>query len=430
MNATAMTAADITRRDMRPPNTKNRTRTPRTSQSFFFCDVDNQLFAGRFRLVCGRRLAFDVRGLLVIHGATGRSALGLALRATLGIPRLSIGTQAICVGTNRLARALAARRQRLAIGAKTRLARGRILPARIATLCLLSVRRTAGTTRTTRTTIGARTTRTAITTGAAWSTRTTGTHLVARATRTTRAAISTRATTRTARTTGTTTAPIAIATSAARTTTTWTALVTWRGRQLPADARARHLAATRTIVFFLLFRLAGRLHEAAKATRLVAITTRATRTAGTATATTAAITTAAAAATTAITAAATAIITACTATITTRRRRDAIDHVVELATRDGAMRTRFALEHANETNLIDAITDDVERLEQTRGAIWLNTEGARDRVDRGVRCSRRSRRRFCACLAAAAAAFAGAFAAGFARAFTSAFRGRCSFAFR
>jgi hypothetical protein len=251
---------------------------------------------------------------------------------------------------------------------------------------LLSVRRTTGTTRTTRATIGTRTTRTAI---ATWSARTTGTHLVAWTTRTTatRTAAATR-TTRTTGTTGTTTATIAIATSAARTTTTRTTLVTRRGRELPTDARARHLAATRTIVFLLLFFRARRLHEAAEATRLVAITAPAAGTTGTAgtAATTTAIT---AAATSAITTAATAIVVACTAAITTRWRSDAIDHVVELAARDGTVRTGFALEHAHETNLIDAITDDVERLEQTRRAIGLHTERARDRVDRRIRCCRR-----------------------------------------
>ena len=354
--------------------------------------------------------------MLVIHCTASSRALGLALCATLGIPRLSVGTQAICVGTDRLAGALATRRQRLAIGAETRLLRGRILPACIAGL--LSVRRTAGTTRTTRATIGARTTRAAI---ATWSSRTTSTHLVARAARTT--AAGTAAAPRAARTTTTRPATIAIATSAARTTTTWTAIITRRRRELPADARARHLAATRTIVFLLRFGLARRLDEAAKATRLVAIATRTTGAAWTAAATTAAITTATTTAATAITAAATAIITACTATITTRRRGDTIDHVVELAARDGAVRTGFALEHAHETNLIDAITDDVERLEKPRGAIRLNTERARDRVDSRVGCRCCSRRRFRARLAAA-------FASTFASRFAAAFRGRRSVAFR
>jgi hypothetical protein len=281
--------------------------------------------------------------------------------------------------------------------------RGGILPGRIDKL-LLSVRRTTrstgttGTTRTTRATIGTRTTRAAITTRSAWSSRTTGAHLVARTTRTTATwAATTRTaarTTRTTRTTGTTTATIAIATSAARTTTTWTALVTRCGRQLPADARARHLAATRTIVFLLLFLRARRFDEAAEATRLVAIATRTTRAAGTTATATTAIATTAAATTTAITAAATTIVAACTAAITTARRGNAIDHVVKLAARDGAVRTRFALEHANETNLIDAITDDVERLEQTRGAIGLNTERARNGIDRRIGRSGRSRCRF------------------------------------
>jgi hypothetical protein len=198
------------------------------------------------------------------------------------------------------------------------------------------------------------------------------------ATRTTRTA-STSARTTTARTTGatrTTAAPRT--TSATRTTTTTIAELARRGRELPADARARHLAATRTIVFLLLFLRRAHL-QAAETARLVAIAAT-TEAAGTATtATTAALTALAAAA-----------IIATIVTTSTRGSRDAIDHVVKLAARHRAVRTLLALEHANEANVVEAIADDVERLEQTRRAIGLNVQRRRDCIGRRIRSGRRS----------------------------------------
>jgi hypothetical protein len=189
------------------------------------------------------------------------------------------------------------------------------------------------------------------------------------ATGTTSAARTTRATwtARTARTTGT-----------ARATTTAIAEVTRRCRELPADACARKLATTGTVVILLLFLGRAEL-EAAEALGLVAIAAAAESTAATATAGTA--TTAALAATTTTTLAA-----ATTAIITTRTLRagDPIDHVVELAARDRTMRTLLALEHAHEANVVDATADDVERLEQARGAIGLHAECGCDRTDRRI----------------------------------------------
>ena len=60
----------------------------------------------------------------VLRRSTVSVALGLTLGATLGIPRLSVGAHAIGVGADRLARALAARRQGLAVGAERRGAAG------------------------------------------------------------------------------------------------------------------------------------------------------------------------------------------------------------------------------------------------------------------------------------------------------------------
>src|SRR5690606_28330124 len=65
-----------------------------------------------------RRLRFDGRRLVGIQlRLTFREPLG----ATLGIPGSSVGTEAVRVGADRLARTLAARRQRLTIGAEARL---------------------------------------------------------------------------------------------------------------------------------------------------------------------------------------------------------------------------------------------------------------------------------------------------------------------
>jgi hypothetical protein len=92
------------------------------------------------------------------------------------------------------------------------------------------------------------------------------------------------------------------------------------------------------------------------------------------------------AATLAATAAATLAATTTSAVIATRALRtgDAIDHVVELAARDRAVRALLALEHANEANVVDAATDDVECLEEARGAIGLNAECGRDCTDRWI----------------------------------------------
>jgi hypothetical protein len=339
--------------------------------------------------------------------------LGLTLRTTLGIPGLSVGSEAICVGSDRLARTLAARRQRLSVGAEARRLRSTLLATGVLSRCMLLLVGTfgAGTarTRTTGTTGTAARTPIAIAT-AEFSTATTrtGAGLGTFGTRSTTFTRTAEITTSAARTAGTSRTAAATratsprTTSAARTTTITIAASASRtaastaitevarcGRELPADARFRHLAATRTIVFLLLF--FGRAHlQAAEATRLVAIaaTTEAAATTTTAGTTTAATTAIAATATTAITAIAAATIIT---TTTTRRASDAIDHVMKLATRDGAVWTLLALEHAHETNLIDAIADDVECLEQARRAIGLNIERSCDGLDRRIR--RRARRR-------------------------------------
>jgi hypothetical protein len=182
----------------------------------------------------------------------------------------------------------------------------------------------------------------------------------------------------TTRTTATARAATGTTRATARTTTTTrTAILARRRRQLPADARARHLSATRTIILFRSLGLRADL-QATEAARLVAIATTAAEATGPAgTTATAALATAAALAATA---------TAVTATLFTARlrRRDAIDHVVELAARDRAMRTGLALEHAHEANLVDAIADDVERLEHARRAIGLHAELVRDEIDRRI----------------------------------------------
>jgi hypothetical protein len=201
----------------------------------------------------------------------------------------------------------------------------------------------------------------------------------------------------TAGTTGT-----ARTTRAARTIATWTtaataraaaiatAEVTRRGGQLPTDSRARHLAATGTIVFLLLFFLRADL-EAAEAARLVAITATAGATAATAGATTTAT------ATSAITAAIIAAIIAIVAT-SARRTGDAIDDVVELAARDRTVRSLLAMEHADETDLIDAVPDDVERFDQPRCAIGLHRELRRERLHDRIILRRGRRRLGHACL--------------------------------
>jgi len=293
-------------------------------------------------------LSFDAAGI----------ALGLTLRTTLGIPRGSVGSQAVGVGADRLA--LAARTGRTGLAAGDGLVTfGAGRPG------LAGRPRLAGRARRTRLerdrlTVGSKP-RSAIaaiatTATATGSTRTTGT---------TRPAIAR----------GTTAIAIATRTSATFATTTAAAEVTRRRGQLPADPSARHLAATGPIVFFrCLFRRA--VHEAAEAARLG-------RSAIASEATTTASTSAAAFATTTALTAVTAPIATVAAAIATPAG-NAIDDVMELAARHRAVRTLLALEHAHQTHLIDRATDDVERFEQTRCAFGLQTECFGDRADRGV----------------------------------------------
>ncbi len=261
----------------------------------------------------------------------------------------------------------------------------------------------------TRHTLGARTTRGASTAKATGTTGTTAraarttTELRARAAGTARgtrpAEVAARTTgtaaagtaaraTRTAWTAGTTratwTTTIAITAGATQTTraaaTTLAALfreVARRGRELPADTGARRLAATDPLVIgVLLFDLRA-VDHAAEATRLrgASLTTETTA-AGATTATATAAT-----ATTAITAAATAAATGTVVTTRTLRACDAIDHVVKLAAGDRVVRTLLALEHADEPNLVDAITDDVEGLEQALRLVGLHVDRLGDGLD-------------------------------------------------
>jgi hypothetical protein len=335
---------------------------------------------------------FDGRGHGFIHRPRGHrrrrhvprrgglgGALGLALRATLGIPRLSVGTVTVCVGTDRLARALAARRQRLTIRAETGLARLlRLLRHALAGRAELL--RAIGA-RPTRTTAATRTTRAEATRATVIATRA----IAARATRTTRTAGAT-TTVITARTIAARTAGATPATwTTTRTTTAATTEIARRRRQLPADTGARHLPAAGTIVAVGL-RLGLRVAEleAAEATRLRRTAVAAESTAAATATTTAAIT---AAATTAI---ATAAIT-CAIVAPALRAGDAIDDVMELAARDRAVRALLALEHADPANLIDTIADDVERLDQTLRAIRLNADRFGDRLHDGVILGRRRR---------------------------------------
>jgi hypothetical protein len=241
--------------------------------------------------------------------------------------------------------------QRLTVGAEHRLATG-----------------TSGTATVARTTTTATTGTARTATLATITTETTGTTRAAR-------------TTRTARTIATWTTA-----AATRAAAIATAEVTRRGGQLPTDSRARHLAATGTIVFLLLFFLRADL-EAAEAARLVAITATAGATAATAGATTTAT------ATSAITAAIIAIVAT-----SARRTGDAIDDVVELAARDRTVRSLLAMEHADETDLIDAVPDDVERFDQPRCAIGLHRELRRERLHDRIILRRGRRRLGHACL--------------------------------
>ncbi len=357
-----------------------------------------------------------------IHAARRILPLGLTLRTTLGIPRSSVGSQAVGIGPHWLAGALAARRQRLTVGTEARLlgrTRGvvtRVLSTRgtfgacgevrieIRIAALTGTTRTARTATAAVTTLAAGTATAAATAERTIAARSTGTTIAAGTTRTTTACEAIAATaTLAARTTGTaiatgtatwTTAATRTATARTATTATTAAIpeIARRSRQLPADARTRHLAATGTIIFLLLFFRRADL-EAAKATRLVAVaaTTEAAATATTTTTATRTATTTTLAALTAATATATAALVAI-ATATACRSCDAIDHVVELAARDRVVRTLLALEHAHEAHLIDAIADDVERLDETRGAIGLDVERCSDGCDRSFvllrRCGR------------------------------------------
>ncbi len=126
------------------------------------------------------------------------------------------------------------------------------------------------------------------------------------------------------------------------------------------------------------------MDEARQTARLVlAAAGAAEATAACATATAAAATTTAAAATaTTAVAAAAAIIPRGTAALLAA---DTIDHEVELTARHAAVRTLLALVHAHEADLLDvAGTDDVERLEEARGAIGLHGQRGGDRVDRRI----------------------------------------------
>jgi hypothetical protein len=338
------------------------------------------LFGRRLTGIAGAR--FDGRGHGFIHRRRGRrrlrGALGLTLRATLGIPRLSVGAVTVCIRADRLARALAARRQRLTVRTQAGLAR---------LLCLLR-HALAGRAELLRA-IGARAARTTAATAGTTATEATRATVVAARTVATGTAGATRTATTVvttrpiaARTTGTT----ATTRTATGTTTAAAAEVARRRGQLPADTGARHLAATRAIVAVGL-RLGLRVAEleAAEAARLrrAAI---ATESAATATAAAAAAITAAA--TPAITTAA--IVTAIVAPAL--RAGDAIDHVVELAARDRAVRAFLALEYADPANLVDPIADDVERLDQALRAIGLDADGLGDRLDDGIILGRRRRR--------------------------------------
>jgi len=342
-----------------------------------------------------------------------RGALGLALGATLGIPRLSVRAVTVCVGADRLTRAFAARRQRQPVGAKpgrTGLGRCVLTFDRRAT----ALGRSPETTTTARTAAEAATTTTAGTTAeTATATTAAGTTTEAAATITTGAtratwaatAIATRTTgsaeaTSAARTTATGTAAgtasttaITITAGTTRTTTatrattsarTFAEIARCRG-ELPADARTRHLSTSRTIVVGLLFLFRTEL-EAAEAARLrgTALAAESTAAAATATATTA----------TAITTTATAAIIATFATTLTLTG-DAIDHEVKLAALDRTVRAGLALEHANEANLIDAIADDVERLDDPRRLVGLQASRLGDCLhDRIVLGGRRGLGRF------------------------------------
>ncbi len=190
-----------------------------------------------------------------------------------------------------------------------------------------------------------------------------------------------------ARTTRTATGTTLVASTGAPTPTaaitTLPELARRRG-QLPADTGARHLATPRTIVPRIGPVLLRADLEAAQPARLVsALAAEAAATEAAATAATAAA--AASAVTTAAFTSAAAVVA-----LTPRRTRDAIDHVVKLAPRDRVVRAFLALVDADQADLIDRVADDVERLEQARGAIGLDRQRGCDRLDH--RICRRGRR--------------------------------------
>jgi hypothetical protein len=311
-------------------------------------------------------LPFDGATPLRIHLLL---ALGLALGAALGIPRLAVGAQAIGVGADRLALAARPGRQRLAVGAqpgrlrraglagRTGLAgRARLTRQRLAVRAELLRLVTATVTTVTEATTRARTAIAPIATVAAGTTGTTkpaGTARTTGATRTARATRTSRASTRA-------TATAAFASEIAR-----------RRGELPADACARHLAATRPIVILGLVLRPAQL-EAAQTARLVPP-----------------IASRAAAIAVAASAIAAAPIIATAVAAPALGRGDAVDRVVELAAGDRAVRALLALEHADQADLVDAITNDIERFDHARGAVRLHTQrgGHRgdDRIGRLIR---------------------------------------------
>ena len=148
------------------------------------------------------------------------------------------------------------------------------------------------------------------------------------------------------------------ASSRAAATTTYAAEIARCGRELPADAGARHLATTGPIVILGLVLLVAE-HEATQAARLVAAIT-AGASAATAVAAPASIAASASIAAPPVIAAA------------APGRCDAVDRVVVLATGDRAMWPLLALEHAHEANLVDAIANNIESFDHPRGAIRLH----------------------------------------------------------
>jgi len=88
------------------------------------------------------------------------------------------------------------------------------------------------------------------------------------------------------------------------------------------------------------------------------------------------------------------------------RRGHAVDRVMILAARDRAVRALFALEHADQAHLVEAVADDIERLDQPGGTVGLDRQRAGDRVDdrigllldRRIGCGRIGSRNLGCCL--------------------------------